>query len=62
METHTIYYKWTTTNHTNAKVGLFVFGAAADFSKFEYFNSEHLIKNTDVYELMADILKYPTDY
>ena len=62
VDTHTIYYKWTTTNHTNAKVGLFVFGAAADFSKFEYFNSEHLIKNTDVYELMADILKYPTDY
>ena len=52
----TIYYQWAATNHTNAKVGLFVYGTEVDFSKFTYYGSQHLIKNVDVYSLMAGLL------
>ncbi len=52
----TVYYKWSTTSHTNSKVGAFVYGYEADFSKYDYYSSEHLIKNTDVYRLMLDML------
>ena len=57
-----IYYNWSTGNHTNSKVGLFVYGVQADFSSFRYYSSEHLIKNIDVYNLMYDILYHPIKY
>lgn len=55
-----IYFKWQKADHTNSKVGLFVYGVEVDFSKFDYYKSNHLIKNIDVYNLMYDIL-HPTE-
>lgn len=55
-----IYFKWQKADHTNSKVGLFVYGVDVDFSKFEYYGAHHLIKNIDVYNLMYDIL-HPTE-
>lgn len=54
-----IYYQWTETIHTNDKVGLFVYGIDVDFSKFVFYGAQHLIKNTDVYELMKQLLNDP---
>ena len=55
-----IYFKWQKADHTNSKVGLFVYGVDVDFSKFEYYGAHHIIKNIDVYNLMYDIL-HPTE-
>jgi alkaline phosphatase len=57
-----IYYNWSSGNHTNSKVGLFVYGIEVDFSQFDYYSSHHLIKNTDVHNLMVDVLEKPTLY
>ena len=51
------YYVWNSTGHTNSKVGLFVYGVTADFSKYDYYSSNQLVKNIDVYNLAYDILK-----
>ena len=61
-ENGTIYYNWSTGNHTNSKVGLFVYGIRATFSDFHYYSSEHLIKNIDVFNLMYDVLYHPVRY
>lgn len=57
-----VYYKWSKTDHTNSKVGLFVYGIEVDFSEFDYYGSQHLIKNIDVYNLMYNILDDPDGY
>ena len=57
-----IYYSYTSNDHTRAKVGVFVYGIDADFSKFGYYGSQHTIKNTTVYDLLADVLANPVEY
>ena len=57
-----VWYAFSSGDHTNAKVGLFVYGIEADFSKFTYFGSQYVIKNIDVYNLMADVMKNPDTY
>lgn len=57
-----IYYNWSTGDHTNSKVGLFVYGISVDFSEFEYYGSQHLIKNIDVFNLMYNVLDDPDEY
>ena len=57
-----IYYNFSSGDHTNSKVGLFVYGVKVDFSEFGYYGSQHLIKNIDVYNLMFNILEDPDDY
>ena len=57
-----IYYNFASGDHTNSKVGLFVYGVKVDFSEFGYYGSQHLIKNIDVYNLMFNILEDPDDY
>ena len=57
-----IYYNWSTGDHTNSKVGLFVYGIKVDFSEFDYYGSQHLIKNIDVYNLMYNVLDDPDEY
>ena len=51
------YYTWTSSDHTNSKVGLFVYGVTVDFSKFTYYSSNQVVKNTDVYNLAYGILQ-----
>ena len=49
-------YSFSTTGHTDQHVKLFLYGYEAQFRKYEYYCSDHLIKNTDVFRLMKEIL------
>ena len=57
-----VYYNFSSTGHTNSKVGVLVYGFEADFSKFDYYESQHLIKNINVFDQMLDLLENPDDY
>ena len=57
-----IYYQYTSNDHTRTKVGVFVYGIDADFSKFGYYGSQFTVKNTTVYDLLADVLAHPAEY
>lgn len=52
-----ITYEWSTDYHTNANVGVFVYGFHEDFSQYEYYASQHLIKNSDVYRMIISLLE-----
>ncbi len=51
-----IYYAWEHGNHTDSKVGLFVYGINPDYSDFSYYKSNHLIKNINVFDIMNKLL------
>jgi alkaline phosphatase len=55
-EDRTVYYTWGTGNHTDSNVGLFVYGFSPDFSDLEWYGSEYMIKNTEVFALMMGLL------
>ncbi len=57
IDNRTIYYNFSTTSHTNSKVGLYTYGINVNYSMFNYYTSDHLIKNINVYDLMCEILK-----
>jgi len=40
---------------------LFVYGVTVDFSSFNYYASRHLIKNTNVFDLMSGVLAPPAE-
>lgn len=52
-----ITYQWSSDYHTNANVGVFVYGFQEDFSQYDYYASHHLIKNTDIYRMMEKLLE-----
>ena len=51
-----LYYKWNSEDHTNAKVGLFVYGINPDYSTMSFYKSSHLIKNINVFNVMYELL------
>jgi alkaline phosphatase len=51
-----IYYKWDTTNHTRSNVSVFVYGIKPDFASFDTYKTEYLIKNTDIFRIMKQVL------
>ena len=51
-----VYYTWGTGNHTDSNVGLFVYGFEPDFSELQWYGSDHIVKNTDVFALMKGVL------
>lgn len=57
-----IYYKYLSTGHTDAKVGIFIYGIKADLANFSYYKNALVIKNTDLNALMKDILNRPEAY
>ena len=57
-----IYYKYSSNDHTSAKVGVFVYGIRADFSQFSYYGTAATIKNINVYDLLSDVLNKPAVY
>ena len=57
-----VYYQYTSSDHTRAKVGVFVYGIDADFTKFGYYGAQPTIKNITVFELLADVLDHPIEY
>ncbi len=52
-----ISYHFSSTNHTDDNVLLFVHGITPDFKKFDYYGSSHLIKNTDIFYLMKSLVE-----
>jgi len=52
-----VYYRWESTEHTKAKVGCFVYGYEPDFAQYPFYSSGSLIKNSDIYEIMVDMLE-----
>jgi alkaline phosphatase len=51
-----LYYDWTSTNHTQTKVGIYVYGVDVNFASLSEYRTESKIRNTDVYVLMRTIL------
>lgn len=51
-----VNYSWSTGNHTDSDVGLFVYGFSPDFSALEWYGSDHIVKNTDVFVLVKELL------
>ena len=52
-----LYYDWTSVDHTQSMVGIFVYGVEVDFAEISLYNTADKIRNTDVFVLMRDILK-----
>lgn len=50
------FYKWTSTDHTQAFVNLYVYGIDEDFGTYKNFLDENLIKNTDIFLLMKRLV------
>lgn len=55
--TDLVYYDWTSVDHTQSMVGIFVHGVEVDFAEISMYNTDEKIRNTDVFVLMRDILK-----
>jgi len=53
----TVYYEFSSVEHTDQEVGIFLWGIEVDLSEYSY-SSRHLIKNTDVYYIVCDILNH----
>ena len=49
-------YAFSDTGHTDQQVKLFVYGFAPVFGDYTYYGSDYLIKNTDVFHIMKQIL------
>lgn len=54
-----IYYQWTTTGHSNAPVGVYLYGFAPDLSRYYMEGETDLIKNTAVFQMMLALLEDP---
>ncbi|MBQ8344979.1 MAG: alkaline phosphatase, partial [Clostridia bacterium] len=51
-----VYYSFHTTGHTDADVGVFLYGTSFDFSTLPFFKSSHIVKNSDIPEMIKRIL------
>ena len=49
-------YLFSTGSHTDSHVELFLYGYEANFRKYETYATGHLIKNTDIFLIMKEIL------
>lgn len=54
-----IYYQWTSTGHTPTEVHLFSYGFEPHFERYYTEQSPAAIKNTDVFNIMLDLLENP---
>jgi len=54
--TGNFFYSFSSTKHTDLHVKLFVYGIAPAFRNCTYYRSEYLIKNTDVFQIMKQLL------
>lgn len=53
----TKYYNWGSTGHSSTYVGFYVNGKNIDFAKYSQFKKSALIKNTDMFSIMKDLLE-----
>ena len=57
FEYSTLYYSWGSTGHSDANVGFYVNGIDIKFNRYSQFKDETLIKNTDVFLILKDLLE-----
>lgn len=55
----TVYYQWTTTDHTKTEVGVWAYGFEPHFEKYYLEETPGIIKNISVFEIMLDLLQNP---
>lgn len=53
-----VYYSWSSVDHTQTKVRIFVYGVDVDFATVSQYRIPTVIKNTDVFVLMKKILNF----
>ncbi len=53
-----LYYEWKHGNHTQTMVNIFVYGVDLNFAYISQYKTADKIKNTDVFVLMKEILKF----
>ena len=53
----TLYYYWGSTGHSDANVGFYVNGKDVKFHRYSQFSDATLIKNTDVFSIVKDLLE-----
>lgn len=51
-----IYYSFHSGGHTDADVGMFMYGTSYDFSKLPFFHASHMVKNSDIPVMIKEIL------
>lgn len=51
------YYRYESTNHTSAEVGLYVYGATPKFEDFTTYNSTDLIKNIETNKILRNLIE-----
>lgn len=51
------YYQFTSDNHTNQNVMLFLYGVHFDYSALPYYHSDLQIKNTDIFVMMKQLIE-----
>lgn len=51
-----IYYHFGYTGHTNKTVGLYTYGYDVDYSKYNFYFNPSIVKNTNVYDIMYDVI------
>ena len=53
------YYLYGSDDHSDTPVSVYVYGFQADFTPYYIDDTQELIKNKSVFELMLDLLKNP---
>lgn len=53
-----LYYQWTSVDHTQTMVNIYVYGVDVDYAKISRYNTAVQIKNADVFTLMKAILRF----
>ena len=53
------YYLYGSGDHSDTPVSVYVYGFTADFTPYYLDDTQEVIKNSDVFELMLDLLKNP---
>lgn len=54
-----ISYSYYSTDHSNANVGMFIWGISIDYKSQSFYSSTNLIKNTDIFTIMKNLILKP---
>ena len=52
----TFYYAWTTKNHTQSYVSLYVYGTTEKFDEYKTYGDSNIIKNADIFDLLKRLV------
>ena len=52
----TVYYRFNSTSHTKANVGLFLYGADVQIERISYFKTPYTVKNSDICNIVKRLI------